>query len=74
MNDKEMLIKAIGASVGLYPNDIADMLVRNKVIAPAPNYTTNQLVEGVVDGLNKNADFTLEFGSWLDQVHTTLNI
>ena len=52
-----MLIKAIGASVGLYPNDIADMLVRNKVIAPAPNYTTNQLVEGVVDGLNKNADF-----------------
>ncbi len=74
MEDKEMLIKAIGASVGFYPNDIADMLVRNKVIAPAPNYTTNQLVDGVVSGLNKNADFTLEFGSWLDQVQTTLNL
>jgi len=74
MNDKDMLVKAIGVSVGTYPKDVADMLVRNKVIAPAPDYTTNQLVDGVVDGLNKNADFTLEFASWLDQIHTTLNL
>ena len=74
MNDKDMLVKAIGVSVGTYPNDIADMLVRNKVIAPAPDYTTNQLVDGIVDGLNKNADFTLEFASWLDQIQTTLNL
>ena len=74
MNDKEMLSKIIGVSVGTYPNDVADMLVRNKVIAPAPDYTLDQLVDGVVDGLNKNADFTMEFTSWLSQIQTTLNI
>ena len=70
--DKQMLSKIIGSSVGMYPNDVADMLVRNNVLAPAPDYTLNQLVEGVFVGLNQNPTFVQEYGSWLEQIVTTL--
>jgi hypothetical protein len=70
--DEQMLSKIIGSSVGMYPNDVADMLVRNNVLAPAPDYTLNQLVEGVFVGLNQNPSFTQEYGSWLEQIVTTL--
>lgn len=74
MIDEEMLSKIIGSSVGIYPNDVAEMLVRNNVIAPAPQYTTDQLVEGVLYGLNQNENFTQEYSSWLEQIITTLNV
>ena len=51
--DEQLLSKIIGSSVAMYPNDVADMLVRNGVYLPAPNYTLNQLVDGVFIGLNK---------------------
>jgi hypothetical protein len=70
--DEQMLSKIIGASVGMYPNDVADMLVRNNVLATAPEYTLNQLVEGVFVGLNQNPNFTQEYSSWLEQIVTTL--
>ena len=70
--DEQMLSKIIGASVGMYPNDVADMLVRNGVFAPAPAYTLNQLVNGVLVGLNQNPSFSQEYGSWLEQIVTTL--
>lgn len=70
--DEQMLSNMIGSSVGMYPNDVADMLVRNKVIAPAPDYTLDQLVKGVFVGLNENPSFTQEYSSWLEQVVTTL--
>jgi hypothetical protein len=67
-----MLSKIIGSSVGMYPNDVADMLVRNNVFAPAPEYTLNQLVEGVFIGLNQSPDFAQEYASWSEQIITTL--
>lgn len=70
--DEQMLSKIIGSSVGMYPNDVSDMLVRNNVIAHAPEYTLNQLVEGVFIGLNQNPIFTQEYSVWLEQVVTTL--
>ena len=70
--DEQMLSKIIGASVGTYPKDVEEMLVRNKVLAPAPNYTLNQLVEGVFVGLNQTPSFTQEYTSWLEQIVTTL--
>ena len=70
--DEQMLSNIIGSSVGMYPNDVAGMLVRNKVLAPAPNYTLNQLTEGVFIGLNQNPSFTQEYSSWLEQIVTTL--
>jgi hypothetical protein len=70
--DEQMLSNIIGSSVGMYPNDVADMLVRNNVLAPAPDYTLNQLVEGVFLGLNQNSSFAEEYGAWLEQVVTTL--
>jgi hypothetical protein len=70
--DEQMLSKIIGASVGMYPNDVADMLVRNNVLATAPEYTLNQVVEGVFVGLNQNPNFTQEYSSWLEQIVTTL--
>jgi hypothetical protein len=70
--DQQLLSKIIGASVAMYPNDVSDMLVRNGVYLPAPNYTLNQLVEGVFIGLNKNLSFTQEYSSWLEQIGTTL--
>jgi hypothetical protein len=70
--DEQMLSKIIGSSVGMYPNDVADMLVRNDVLAPAPDYTLNQLVEGVFVGLSQNPSFSQEYGSWLEQIVTTL--
>jgi hypothetical protein len=70
--DEQMLSRIIGSSVGMYPNDVADMLVRNKALAPAPNYTLNQLVDGVFVGLNQNPSFTQEYSSWLEQIVTTL--
>jgi hypothetical protein len=74
MIDEEMLSKVIGSSVGMYPNDVADMLVRNNVLAPTPEFTLNQLIDGVLVGLNKNPIFTQEYFSWLEQIHTTLII
>jgi hypothetical protein len=67
-----MLSNMIGSSVGMYPNDVAEMLVRNNVLAPAPDYTLNQLVQGVFIGLNQNPTFTQEYTSWLEQIVTTL--
>jgi hypothetical protein len=72
MIDEEMLSKMIGSSVGTYPNEVADMLVRNNVLAPTPEFTLNQLVQGVFVGLNENPTFAQEFGSWLEQIVTTL--
>jgi hypothetical protein len=70
--DEQMLSNIIGSSVGMYPNDVADMLIRNNVFAPAPDYTLDQLVDGVLLGLNQNPSFTQEYTSWLEQVVTTL--
>jgi|LakMenE18May11ns_1017448.scaffolds.fasta_scaffold9947103_2 hypothetical protein len=70
--DEQMLSNMIGSSVGMYPNDVAEMLVRNNVLAPAPDYTLNQLVQGVFIGLNQNPTFTQEYTSWLEQIVTTL--
>jgi len=74
MNDKEMLIKVIGSSVGTYPSDVAEMLLRNNVIAPAPDYSINQLVDGVLEGINENENFVIEYFNWLEQIITTLNL
>jgi hypothetical protein len=71
--DEKILSNIIGSSVGNYPNEVAEMLVRNKVIASAPNYTIDQLVDGVFIGLNQNQNFTQEYASWVEQIITTLN-
>lgn len=70
--DAQMLSNMIGSSVGMYPNDVAEMLVRNKVLLPAPEYTLDQLVKGVLLGLNQNPDFFQEYTSWMEQIVTTL--
>ena len=70
--DEQMLSNIIGSSVGMYPNDVEKMLVMNNVLAPAPQYTLDQLVEGVFVGLNQNPTFTQEYASWLEQIVTTL--
>jgi hypothetical protein len=70
--DEQMLSNIIGSSVGMYPNEVADMLVRNNVLAPAPDYTLDHLVEGVFLGLNQNPSFAQEYSSWLEQIVTTL--
>jgi hypothetical protein len=70
--DEQMLSNIIGSSVGIYPNDVANMLVKNNVLAPAPEYTLDQLVEGVFVGLNQNPNFAQEYSSWLEQIVTTL--
>lgn len=70
--DEQMLSNMIGSSVGMYPNDVEKMLVMNNVLAPAPQYTLDQLVEGVFVGLNQNPTFTQEYASWLEQIVTTL--
>lgn len=70
--DEQMLSNIIGSSVGMYPNDVAKMLVDNNVLAPAPEYTLDQLVEGVFVGLNQNPTFTQEYSSWIEQIVTTL--
>ncbi len=70
--DAQMLSNIIGSSVGMYPNDVAEMLVRNKVLLPAPEYTLDQLVKGVLLGLNQNPDFFQEYTSWMEQIVTTL--
>ena len=70
--DEQMLSNMIGSSVGMYPNDVAEMLVRNNVLAPAPAYTLDQLVQGVFVGLNQNPDFLQEYTSWIEQIITTL--
>jgi hypothetical protein len=74
MLTEEQLSKVIGSSVGTYPNDVTEMLLRNNVLAPAPNYTLDQLVEGVFVGLNQNPTFMQEYSSWLEQIVTTLNL
>lgn len=74
MIDEETLAKIIGNSVGTYPKDIENMLVSNNVLAPAPQYTIDQLVDGVLIGLNENPSFTKEYSSWLEQIITTLTL
>jgi hypothetical protein len=74
MLNEEQLSKVIGSSVGTYPNDVTEMLLRNNVLAPAPNYTLDQLVQGVFVGLNQNPTFMQEYSSWLEQIVTTLTL
>lgn len=74
MIDEAMLNKIIGSSVGTYPNEVSDILVRNNVLAPAPSYTIDQLVQGVYVGLNQNPIFAQDYASWVEQIITTLNI
>lgn len=74
MLDEEKLSKIIGSSVGTYPSDVAEMLLRNNVLSPAPNYTLDQLVEGVFVGLNQNPSFAQEYVSWTEQIITTLTL
>jgi hypothetical protein len=70
--DEQMLSNMIGSSVGKYPKEVEKMLVSNNVLMPAPQYTLDQLVEGVFVGLNKNPNFVKEYTSWLEQIVTTL--
>lgn len=70
---EEILSNVIGSSVGMYPNEVENMLVKNKVLRPAPVYTLNQLVKGVFIGLNENPSFSKEYISWVQQIITTLN-
>ena len=70
--DEQMLSKIIGSSVGTYPQEVAEFLLNNQVLEPAPEYTLDQLVDGVFIGLNENPNFTQEYGSWLEQIITTL--
>jgi hypothetical protein len=70
--DEKIIANIIGSSVGTYPKDVAEMLVRNNVIATAPQYTTDQLVDGVLLGLNQNPTFAEEYSSWTEQIITTL--
>lgn len=72
MIDEETLAKIIGNSVGTYPKDIENMLVSNNILAPAPQYTIDQLVKGVFIGLNQNQNFAKEYSYWLEQIITTL--
>ena len=72
MIDEETIAKINGNSVGMYPKDIENMLVSNKVLAPAPQYTIDQLVDGVLIGLNESPSFSEEYSSWLEQVISTL--
>ena len=74
MIDEQLLSKIIGSSVGTYPNEVAQMLIKNKLIAPAPEYTIDQLVDGVLIGLNQNPMFAQEYASWTEQIVTTLNL
>lgn len=70
--DEQMLSKIIGSSVGAYPKEVAEFLVKYEVLAPAPEYTLDQLVDGVFIGLNQNPAFTQEYASWVEQIITTL--
>jgi hypothetical protein len=72
--NEQMLAKIIGSSVGTYPQEVTQYLVNNNVLAPAPEYTLDQLVDGVFIGLNQNPTFTQEYGSWLEQIVTTLTL
>ena len=70
--DEKLIARIIGVSVGTYPNDVAEMLTRNNVLKTSPNFTIDQLVNGVFDGLKENQKFIKEYSSWLEQTITTL--
>lgn len=70
--DETMLSKIIGSSVGMYPSEVEEMLTRYGIVTHAPEYTLDQLVVGVFEGLNKNPTFAKEYGSYLEQILTTL--
>lgn len=73
MVDEKLLAKIIGSSVGTYPEDVLDMLIKNGIVLPSPDYTIDQLVTSVLQGFNKNEAFLNEYGLWLESIITTLN-
>jgi len=73
MIDENLLAKIIGSSVGTYPEEVLDMLIKNGIVLPSPDYTVDQLVTSVLQGLNKNEVFLNEYGMWLETIITTLN-
>lgn len=74
MIDENLLAKIIGSSVGTYPEEVLDMLIKNGIVLPSPDYTVDQLVTSVLQGLNKNEVFLNEYGMWLETIITTLNL
>lgn len=72
--DEQLLSKIIGSSVGKYPNDVANMLIKYNIFAPEKKYTIDEIVDGVFVGLNENPAFAQEYASWIEQIITTLTI
>ena len=72
--DEKTLALIIGSSVATYPKEITSMLVKNKVL-PSTNtaFSNEQMVDGILIGLNSSESFRNEYSSWIEQIITTLN-
>jgi hypothetical protein len=64
--NKQTLAKAIGATIGLYPLEITNMLVSNGVILNANNITFQTLVDSTINGLSSSAKFYKDFEAFFN--------
>lgn len=59
--EAQVLVKAIGVTIGLFPKEIASLLTKNAIVVDAQNLNTSELVEATFGGLNKSISFRNDF-------------
>lgn len=55
------LVKAIGITIGLFPEQIANILTKNGIVIDAQNLDTSGLVNATFSGLEKSVAFRNDF-------------
>jgi len=73
MTKEESIAKAVGVSVGKFPNEIAKMLIQTGVSLDAESYNIDQLVDSVFSGLHTSPKFNASFLSFLQEKANELN-
>lgn len=61
------LVRAIGITIGLFPQQIADILTKNAIVVDAENLNTDELVNATFSGLEKSVPFRNDFNDLFNE-------
>jgi hypothetical protein len=66
MTQEELISTIIGKTIGLYPNELINILTKNGVVVDADNLDVNKLIVATFNGINTNPTFKSELASFID--------
>lgn len=66
MTQDELISGLIGKTIGLYPNEVINLLTTNGVVVDANALGLDQLIMATFSGINTNPVFKKELGEFID--------